>query len=144
MSHLFETYARSDIELVDGHDAYVVDALGNEYLDFGAGIGVMNLGYHPRSVQAAVEKQIKGIWHTSNLYKSTLQERVAGLLTQGTDRLVFFANSGAEANEAALKLARRYTGKHKIMNFAQAFHGRTYGALSLTPVTAYQAGYGVD
>lgn len=57
---------------------------------------------------------------------------------------MFFANSGAEANEAALKLARRYTGKHKIMNFAQAFHGRTYGALSLTPVTAYQAGYGVD
>lgn len=51
MSHLFETYARSDIELVDGHDAYVVDALGNEYLDFGAGIGVMNLGYHPSSVQ---------------------------------------------------------------------------------------------
>ena len=144
MSHLFNTYARADLVLVDGHDAYVTDDAGNDYLDFGAGIGVMNLGYHHPVIQEAVEQQIKGIWHTSNLYESPLQEKVAHLLTQENDQLVFFANSGAEANEAALKLARRYTGKHKIMNFSQAFHGRTYGALSLTPVTAYQEGYGVD
>lgn len=144
MSHLFNTYARADLVLVDGHDAYVNDDAGNDYLDFGAGIGVMNLGYHHPVIQEAVEQQLKGIWHTSNLYESPLQEKVAHLLTQENDQLVFFANSGAEANEAALKLARRYTGKHKIMNFSQAFHGRTYGALSLTPVTAYQEGYGVD
>nr|WP_270321608.1 acetylornithine transaminase [Weissella confusa] len=144
MSHLFNTYARADLVLVDGHDAYVTDDAGNDYLDFGAGIGVMNLGYHHPVIQEAVEQQVKGIWHTSNLYESPLQEKVAHLLTQENDQLVFFANSGAEANEAALKLARRYTGKHKIMNFSQAFHGRTYGALSLTPVTAYQEGYGVD
>ncbi|MBJ7693614.1 acetylornithine transaminase [Weissella confusa] len=144
MSHLFNTYARADLVLVDGHDAYVTDDTGNDYLDFGAGIGVMNLGYHHPVIQEAVEQQLKGIWHTSNLYESPLQEKVAHLLTQENDQLVFFANSGAEANEAALKLARRYTGKHKIMNFSQAFHGRTYGALSLTPVTAYQEGYGVD
>lgn len=144
MSHLFNTYARADLVLVDGHDAYVTDDAGNDYLDFGAGIGVMNLGYHHPVIQEAVEQQLKGIWHTSNLYESPLQEKVAHLLTQENDQLVFFANSGAEANEAALKLARRYTGKHKIMNFSQAFHGRTYGALSLTPVTAYQEGYGVD
>ncbi|MBJ7687924.1 aminotransferase class III-fold pyridoxal phosphate-dependent enzyme [Weissella confusa] len=144
MSHLFNTYARADLVLVDGHDAYVTDDAGDDYLDFGAGIGVMNLGYHHPVIQEAVEQQLKGIWHTSNLYESPLQEKVAHLLTQENDQLVFFANSGAEANEAALKLARRYTGKHKIMNFSQAFHGRTYGALSLTPVTAYQEGYGVD
>lgn len=144
MSHLFNTYARADLVLVDGHDAYVTDDAGNDYLNFGAGIGVMNLGYHHPVIQEAVEQQLKGIWHTSNLYESPLQEKVAHLLTQENDQLVFFANSGAEANEAALKLARRYTGKHKIMNFSQAFHGRTYGALSLTPVTAYQEGYGVD
>lgn len=144
MSHLFNTYARADLVLVDGHGAYVTDDAGNDYLDFGAGIGVMNLGYHHPVIQEAVEQQLKGIWHTSNLYESPLQEKVAHLLTQENDQLVFFANSGAEANEAALKLARRYTGKHKIMNFSQAFHGRTYGALSLTPVTAYQEGYGVD
>lgn len=144
MSHLFNTYARADLVLVDGHDAYVTDDAGNDYLDFGAGIGVMNLGYHHPVIQEAVEQQLKGIWHTSNLYESPLQEKVAHLLTQENDQLVFFANSGTEANEAALKLARRYTGKHKIMNFSQAFHGRTYGALSLTPVTAYQEGYGVD
>lgn len=144
MSHLFNTYARADLVLVDGHDAYVTDDAGNDYLDFGAGIGVMNLGYHHPVIQEAVEQQLKGIWHTSNLYESPLKEKVAHLLTQENDQLVFFANSGAEANEAALKLARRYTGKHKIMNFSQAFHGRTYGALSLTPVTAYQEGYGVD
>lgn len=144
MSHLFNTYARADLVLVDGHDAYVTDDAGNDYLDFGAGIGVMNLGYHHPVIQEAVEQQLKGIWHTSNLYESPLQGKVAHLLTQENDQLVFFANSGAEANEAALKLARRYTGKHKIMNFSQAFHGRTYGALSLTPVTAYQEGYGVD
>ena len=90
MSHLFNTYARADLVLVDGHDAYVTDDAGNDYLDFGAGIGVMNLGYHHPVIQEAVEQQLKGIWHTSNLYESPLQEKVAHLLTQENDQLVFF------------------------------------------------------
>lgn len=144
MSHLFQTYARADTTLINGQGATVVDATGKSYLDFGAGIGVVNLGYHHPAVQAAVENQLQKIWHTSNLYQSPLQEKVAEQLVGDDDKLVFFANSGAEANEAALKLARKYTGKHKILNFENAFHGRTYGALALTPVPAYQAGYGVD
>lgn len=148
MTNLFSTYKRWPFALFDGNGYELTDDSGKTYTDLTSGIGVMNLGYHFPAVQTAVEQQIHHIWHTSNLYQAPLQEEVAGKLIAGLqlpdDYLVFFGNSGTEANEAALKLARRFTGKTKIMNFGRGFHGRTYGSLTVTPLPAIQEGFGVD
>lgn len=141
MSHLFPNYARDTIDLVSGSGSYVYDQNGRQYLDFMSGIAVSNLGHnHPKVVQALSEQADK-IWHSSNLYSSKLQENVAEKLTMGKDYLAFFCNSGTEANEAAIKLARKATGRSKILSFEQSFHGRTYGALSATGQPALQAGF---
>jgi len=141
MSHLFPNYARDTIDLVSGSGSYVYDQNGKQYLDFMSGISVSNLGHnHPKVVQALSEQADK-IWHSSNLYSSKLQENVAEKLTMGKDYLAFFCNSGTEANEAAIKLARKATGRSKILSFEQSFHGRTYGALSATGQPALQAGF---
>lgn len=141
MSHLFPNYARDSIELVDGLGSYVYDQTGTKYLDFMSGIAVNNLGHkHPKVIQALSEQTNK-IWHSSNLYTNTLQEDVAEKLIMGKDYRAFFCNSGAEANEAAIKLARKATGRSKILSFHQSFHGRTYGALSATGQPALQAGF---
>ena len=148
MEKLFSTYKKWPFAVVDGQDFHVTDDEGKTYTDLTSGIGVMNLGYHYPSVQKAVEAQLQHIWHTSNLYETPQQEQVATQLTYGLhfseDYLCFFGNSGTEANEAALKMARRYTGKTKIMNFDRGFHGRTYGSLTVTPLPAIQKGFGVD
>lgn len=141
MSQLFPNYARDTIDLVDGSGSYVYDQNGTSYLDFMSGIAVSNLGHnHPKVIQALSEQADK-IWHSSNLYSSHLQERVAEKLTMGKEYLAFFCNSGTEANEAAIKLARKATGRSKILSFEQSFHGRTYGALSATGQPALQAGF---
>ena len=147
-SYLFQTYQRWPFTLVDGDKWKLVDEQGRQYTDLTSGIGVMNLGYHPAKVQAAMEEQLQHLIHTSNLYESPLGEQVAKKINAKLDLpetyLAFYANSGTEANEAALKLARRYTGRHTIINFENAFHGRTYGSLAVTPKPAYQDGYDVD
>lgn len=141
MSHLFPNYARDEIDLVDGSGSYVFDQNGEKYLDFMSGIAVSNLGHKNPKVMAAITQQAEKIWHSSNLYTSNLQEKVAEKLTMGKDYLAFFCNSGTEANEAAIKLARKATGRSKILSFEQSFHGRTYGALSATGQPALQAGF---
>ena len=141
MKYVYPTYQRFPIEIKSGQGVRLTDAHGQTYLDFTAGIGVCNFGYQNPAIQAAVQAQLPKIWHTSNLYENTLQDAVAKLLVHGEDRLVFFANSGTEANEAALKLARKYTGKTKILAFHQSFHGRTYGSMSMTGNPSIQAGY---
>ncbi|MFJ8116312.1 acetylornithine transaminase [Bacillus mycoides] len=142
-NHLFQTYGRSEIEFLKGNGAKVIDKSGEQYLDFTSGIGVCNLGHcHPKVVKA-VEKQLRNIWHISNLFTNSLQEEVASLLTEDTalDH-VFFCNSGAEANEAALKLARKHTGKSLVVTCEQSFHGRTFGTMSATGQDKVKEGFG--
>lgn len=142
MSKLFSNYARQPKEMVEGAANYLMDNHGKKYLDLTSGIGVMSLGYSNKAVKQAVEKQLNLLWHTPNLYESALQERVAKKLIGDRDYLAFFCNSGAEANEAAIKLARKASGKAKIITLENSFHGRTYGAMSATGQASIQAGFG--
>ncbi|MHC5374946.1 acetylornithine transaminase [Enterococcus sp. LJL120] len=142
MSKLFNNYGRQAFEIISGQGSVVKDDQGREFLDFTSGIGVMNVGYgHPQLV-AALQQQNEILWHMPNLYQSQLQEMVAEKLIGKKDYLAFFCNSGAEANEAALKLARKATGRSKIITFIDSFHGRTYGALSATGQASIQEGFG--
>ncbi|WP_313631298.1 acetylornithine transaminase [Enterococcus devriesei] len=141
MSYLFPNYARDMIDLVDGSGSYVYDQNGTAYLDFMSGIAVSNLGHKNPKVMQALHEQSQKIWHSSNLYTNHLQESVAEKLTMGKNYLAFFCNSGTEANEAAIKLARKATGRPKIISFLQSFHGRTYGALSATGQPQLQQGF---
>src|SRR5699024_2098285 len=116
---------------------------GKEYLDFGSGIGVCNLGHRHPDVQKAVETQLTKYWHVSNLYHVPIQESVAELLTTSSSgSSVFFCNSGAEANEAGIKLARKATGKTKVITFHQSFHGRTFATMAATGQEKVRTGYG--
>ncbi|MGM0840663.1 MAG: acetylornithine transaminase [Bacillota bacterium] len=143
MSHLFPTYNRLDIELVSGNGTVVQDQNGQSYLDFISGIAVCNLGHSPHVVKDALEKQLDKLWHVSNLFPIPLQEEAASLLASasGLDS-VFFCNSGAEANEAAIKLAKKHTGKTKILTFKQSFHGRTFATMSATGQEKVHSGFG--
>jgi acetylornithine/N-succinyldiaminopimelate aminotransferase len=141
VSTLAPTYARYPVEFVYGSGCELVDVDGVEYLDFLSGIAVCNTGHcHPRVV-AAVQEQVGRLIHVSNLFTTapmtSLAERlVARSLPGGT---VFFANSGAEANEAAIKLVRKARPRGDVVVAHGAFHGRTYGALSATPQESKQA-----
>ena len=141
MTYLFENYKRAPIEFVKAEGSYLIDNEGKAYLDFSSGIGVTNLGFHPQ-VQQALIQQAGRIWHSPNLYLSSLQEQVAQELTGSYDYLAFFCNSGAEANEAAIKLARKATGKQGIITFQQSFHGRTFGAMAATGQDKIKEGFG--
>ena len=101
------------LEIAAGKGSYVTDTQGRRYLDFTSGIGVANLGYGQPEIQQAMLQQADKLWHAPNLYTNSLQETVAQKLTKGP-YLAYFCNSGAEANEAALKLARKATGRTKI------------------------------
>ena len=132
-------YGTPKIELVEGEGVVVKDSQGNIYLDFLSGIAVNSLGHaHPVIVEA-VNKQISQLSHTSNFYANKPALDLAEKLIEisGIDAKVFFCNSGAEANEAALKLTRR-TGKKKLLSANGSFHGRTIGALSITGQLAKQ------
>ena len=134
------TYARQPVEFVRGEGARLWDAEGNEYLDFLCGISVTSLGHcHPRVVEA-VREQVGRLMHTSNLFYTEpamrLAERLAASSLGGK---VFFCNSGAEANEAAIKLVRKAKRTGDVVVVHGAFHGRTYGALSATPQESKQA-----
>ncbi|MMZ58622.1 Acetylornithine aminotransferase [compost metagenome] len=138
-SALFTTYARYPLNLVKGHGSWVWDDQGNRYLDFMSGLAVTNLGHAPEKVKEKVKAQLDELWHISNLFHIPQQEKAARLLTEvSCADAVFFCNSGAEANEAAIKLARRYHQKMKgadryeIITFEQSFHGRTLATLTAT------------
>ena len=141
MTYLFENYKRAPIEFVKAEGSYLIDNEGKAYLDFSSGIGVTNLGFHPQ-IQQALIQQAGRIWHSPNLYLSSLQEQVAQELAGSYDYLAFFCNSGAEANEAAIKLARKAAGKQGIITFQQSFHGRTFGAMAATGQDKIKKGFG--
>ncbi|EOR21959.1 MULTISPECIES: acetylornithine transaminase [Niallia] len=143
MSHLFPTYSKWELEPESAKGSYLYCKDGGVYLDFTSGIGVCNLGHCHPEVKESVEQQLNKFWHISNLFPIDLQEKTAEILTNasGLD-LVFFANSGAEANEAAIKLARKATGKTKILTFHQSFHGRTFATMSATGQDKIKQGYG--
>lgn len=143
MSSLFPTYARWDIEPDTANGTKLFSSEGKEYLDFTSGIGVLNLGHCHEKVKNAVTEQLNKYWHVSNMFQSSLQEKVANMLA-GASELdhVFFANSGAEANEAAIKLARKATGKSKIVTCLQSFHGRTFATMAATGQDKIKKGFG--
>jgi acetylornithine/N-succinyldiaminopimelate aminotransferase len=134
------SYARLPVEFVRGEGSRLWDGEGNEYLDFLCGISVTSLGHcHPRVVEA-VREQVGGLMHTSNLFYTEPAMRLASRLSRSSlGGKVFFCNSGAEANEAAIKLARKARPRGDFVVLLGAFHGRTYGSLSATPQEAKQA-----
>lgn len=140
---LFPTYNRFDVSVKEAFGTEVVDTNDKTYIDFTSGIGVCNLGHRHPAVQASVEKQLDHYWHVSNLYKQPIQQEVAQLITANSvGEYVFFSNSGAEANEAAIKLARKATGKEKIITFEQSFHGRTFATMAATGQEKIREGFG--
>ncbi len=144
--YVLQTYARAPFVLVEGSGMTVTDSEGKTYLDFGSGIAVNALGHADPEILAAVSEQMAQLGHVSNLFHSAPQADLAEMLCQLSfaDR-VFFCNSGAEANEAAIKIARKYAstvhypGKTEVVAFSDAFHGRTFGTLAITPREKYQA-----
>ncbi len=139
---LMSNFGTPPIELVSGHGAVVVDADGNEYLDLLGGIAVNALGHAHPAIVAAVSEQIATLGHVSNFFTHpavlNLAEKLQDISGGGEAARVIFCNSGAEANEAAFKMAR-LTGRPKIIAAEEAFHGRTMGALALTGQPAKRA-----
>ncbi len=136
----------TDLVISSGEGSYVTDVDGRRYLDFACGIAVTSLGHRHPAVAEAVHRQVDRLWHTSvvtqNAAMTEAAERVASICPDPLE-VVFFANSGAEVVEGALKLARRFTGRSGIIAFRGAFHGRTFGAVSVTTSKAhYRLGYG--
>lgn len=133
--NLFDVYSLYDIEPVRGKGCYVYDEAGNEYLDLYGGHAVISIGHaHPHYVEA-VSSQVAKLGFYSNSVKNSLQNKFATLLGEVSgydDYSLFLCNSGAEANENAIKLASFHTGKSKVLAFDQAFHGRTSGAVAAT------------
>jgi predicted acetylornithine/succinylornithine family transaminase len=127
------TYARADVTFVEGEGTWLTDADGRRYLDFAGGIAVVGLGHGHPAPLAAAHAQLDRLWHVSNLYwtepMATLAELLAARFGGGE---AFFCNSGAEAIEAAIKFARKATGKPGIVALEGSFHGRTAGALAAT------------
>jgi acetylornithine/N-succinyldiaminopimelate aminotransferase len=138
--HVVPSYARLPVEFVRGEGSRLWDSDGVEYLDFLCGISVTSLGHcHPRVV-AAIREQVGTLMHTSNLFYTDPAMRLAERLSSSSlGGKVYFCNSGAEANEAAIKLARKAKPRGDIVVVLGAFHGRTYGALSATPQESKQA-----
>lgn len=146
--YLMDTYTRQPISIVRGRGAKVYDLEGREYVDFVGGIAVNLLGHGHPDLVLAIQKQAAQLIHTSNLYYTEPQVKLAQMLVDHSfaDR-VFFCNSGAEANEAAIKLARRYShekygaGRFEIITMKQSFHGRTMATLTATGQDKVQKGY---
>ncbi|MBO8142713.1 MAG: acetylornithine transaminase [Firmicutes bacterium] len=145
--HVMQTYSRLPLALVRGEGARVWDTEGRQYLDFVGGLAVNSLGHGHPAVTAAIREAADYVLHTSNLYYIGPQAELAARLAElsGLER-AFFCNSGAEANEAAIKLARRFGrraggGRYKIICAANSFHGRTLGTLAATGQPKYRAGF---
>jgi acetylornithine/N-succinyldiaminopimelate aminotransferase len=148
-SHLLPTYARVNLAFVHGEGAWLTATDGERYLDFTAGVAVNALGHgHPHLVEA-LTAQAKALWHVSNLYRIPQAERLAERLCAATFAdLVFFGNSGAEAMECAIKMARKYHAangdpdRFRIITFEGAFHGRTLATLAAGGQKKYLEGFG--
>jgi acetylornithine/N-succinyldiaminopimelate aminotransferase len=148
LSPVMTTYSRFPVTLVKGKGSYVWNENGDKYLDFTAGIATCNLGHVPDVVKEKLEAQLQNLWHCSNLYHIPNQQELAATLVENScGDQVFFCNSGAEANEAAIKLARRYAQKikgteaYEVVTFQQSFHGRTLATLSATGQEKIQQGF---
>ncbi|MDQ0902927.1 acetylornithine transaminase [Paenibacillus sp. V4I7] len=147
-SSLFPTYARYPITLVKGEGSRLWDDTGKEYIDLMSGIAVTNLGHAPQAVKEKLIEQLDQLWHVSNLFHIPNQEKLATLLTDNSCAdAVFFCSTGAEANEAAIKLARRYNqkvlnnGRYEIITFNMSFHGRTLATLTATGQDKVKEGF---
>jgi len=148
-SPLLPTYARAELSFEKGEGPWLFGRDGERYLDFGAGIAVNALGHaHPHLVQALTDQASK-VWHTSNLFQIPEGERLAKRLVDNTFAdVVFFSNSGAEANEAAIKMARKYHAvnghpeRFRIVTFEGAFHGRTLATIAAGGQAKYLEGFG--
>lgn len=141
---LLHTYNQFPAVLESGDGVYLYDTEGNKYLDFAAGYAVSSLGYNNRELNDIMKAQIDKLWHSSNLYYNTACGKAASALKRATtmDR-VFFTNSGGEAVEGALKAARKYaykkgTGRFEFIAMEHSFHGRSFGAVSVTGHEAYR------
>jgi acetylornithine/N-succinyldiaminopimelate aminotransferase len=143
--YIVQTYKRAPFVLVHGEGVHLFDSDGNVYLDWVAGIAVNALGYQNEELTMAIQTAAKGLIHVSNLYLTAPQVDLAKMLVEKSfaDR-VFFSNSGTEANEGAIKFARKVayekglTDKTEVVCFTGAFHGRTMGSLAITPRDKYQ------
>jgi len=145
--YLMNTYGRLPVVLLRGNGLYVEDVKGRRYLDFISGIGVNNIGHCNPELVEHVRKQLETLIHVSNLYYTIPQVKLAKKLAHlsGLDK-AFFSNSGAEANEGAIKLARRYgkkmgIGEGEIITMEGGFHGRTLATIAATPKVEYQKGF---
>jgi acetylornithine/N-succinyldiaminopimelate aminotransferase len=144
--YVMSTYSRQPIALAGGEGCWVWDVEGKKYLDFITGIAVTNLGHHHPAIIKAIEEQAERLIHVSNFFHILPQVELAEILVKNSfaDK-VFFCNSGAEANEGAIKLARKWGetngGRYKIVSALGSFHGRTLGALSATGQKKYQRGF---
>lgn len=146
--YVMNTYGRFPVAPVKGKGSYLWDANGKEYLDFVGGIAVCILGHSNNELNQVLQEQAQALWHVSNLYWTKPQVEVAEKLANATGMdKVFFCNSGAEANEAAIKLARKYfyrknqSRKYEIITFKQSFHGRTMAAVTATGQDKYHEGF---
>ena len=141
-SRVLPAYARLDVTFVEGNGAWLTDAEGKRYLDLFAGIAVVGLGHRHPAPLAAAHAQLDRLWHVSNLYWTEPMQELAGKLS---DRFggaqAFFCNSGAESIEAALKWARKATGRSEVVALEGSFHGRTFGALSVTGQPSKRAAF---
>ena len=148
-SHLLPTYARVDLAFERGEGAWLMATNGERYLDFTSGVAVNALGHaHPHLV-AAISEQVQKVIHVSNLYRIPEAERLAARLCEASFAdFVFFANSGAEAMECAIKTARKYQAasgqpeRFRIVTFEGAFHGRTLATLAAGGQKKYLEGFG--
>jgi acetylornithine/N-succinyldiaminopimelate aminotransferase len=140
---IMKTYNRLPITAVKGAGSFLYDENGTKYLDFTSGIATCNLGHQPEVVKKGLTEQLDLLWHCSNLYHIPKQEELANLLVgKSCFDQAFFCNSGTEANEAAIKLVRKWSGKDTIATFTKSFHGRTLGSLSATAQQNLQDGFG--
>jgi acetylornithine aminotransferase len=141
-THLLPTYPETKVGFVEGDGVWLTGTDGRRYLDFAAGIAVVSLGHRHPAPLAAAHAQLDKLWHASNLYATEPAAELAALLS---DRFggaqAFFCNSGTEANEAALKYARKATGKAGVIALEGSFHGRTLGALAVTGQPAKRAAF---
>lgn len=142
-AHVLPTYARADVTFTRGEGCWLEADDGSRYLDFLAGIAVVGLGHCHPAVTAAAHAQLDRLWHVSNLFwTQPMAELAERLSARFGGAQAFFCNSGAESIEAALKYARKATGKTGIVSFENSFHGRTLGSLSVTGQPAKWAGFG--
>ncbi|HXV34778.1 MAG TPA: acetylornithine/succinylornithine family transaminase [Gaiellaceae bacterium] len=141
-SPILPTYARFGVTFVDGEGARLTADDGTTYLDFAGGIAVVGLGHRHPEVTAAAHRQLDRLWHVSNLYWTEPMAQLAGRLSERFGGAqAFFCNSGAEAVEAALKYARKASGRHAVASLEGSFHGRTLGALAVTGQPAKRAAF---